>query len=88
MSGSFSAPLSVLIIDDDPHFLAAYTVLLEEKFQVYTATTGGAGLAHLQRERLICSSSTLTSHAAPGDARCPAGAGGGGGARVAPGAGG
>ena len=50
MSGSFSAPLSVLIIDDDPHFLAAYTVLLEEKFQVYTATTGEAGLAYLQRE--------------------------------------
>ena len=50
MSGPFSAPLSVLIIDDDPHFLAAYTVLLEEKFQVYTATTGEAGLAHLQRE--------------------------------------
>ena len=40
----------VLIIDDDPHFLAAYTVLFEEKFQVYTATTGEAGLAHLQRE--------------------------------------
>lgn len=50
MSGPFSSPPSVLIIDDDPHLLAAYTVLLEEEFQMYTATTGEAGLAHLQRE--------------------------------------
>jgi len=49
MSGPFSAPLSVLIIDDDPHLLAAYPVLLEEEFQMYTATTGEIGLAHLQR---------------------------------------
>ena len=49
MSGPFSSPPSVLIIDDDPHRLAAYPVLLEEEFQMYTATTGEIGLAHLQR---------------------------------------
>ena len=40
----------VLIIDDDTHLLEAYTVLLEDEFQVYTATTGEAGLDCVQRE--------------------------------------
>jgi DNA-binding NtrC family response regulator len=42
----------VLIIDDDPHLLEAYTVLLEDEFQVLTATTGEAGLACLHREAI------------------------------------
>jgi len=42
----------VLIIDDDAHLLESYTVLLEDEFQVYTATTGEEGLAYLQRETI------------------------------------
>src|SRR4029079_5556627 len=37
-------------IDDDAHLLESYAALLEDEFQVYTATTGEEGLACLQRE--------------------------------------
>lgn len=39
----------VLIIDDDASLREALTVVLEEEFAVYTATTGEEGLALLQR---------------------------------------
>jgi len=42
----------VLIIDDDPSLLESYTVLLEDEFQVHTASTGEAGLACIQREAI------------------------------------
>jgi DNA-binding NtrC family response regulator len=50
MRSSLNPPASVLIIDDDPSVLESYTVLLEEEFQVHTASTGEAGLACFQRE--------------------------------------
>lgn len=43
---------SVLIIDHDLALLESSIVLLEEEFQVPTATTGEAGLACFQREAL------------------------------------
>ena len=61
MSGPFSSPPSVLIIDDDPHLLAAYTVLLEEEFQVYTAQPGRQSWPTSNGSRLICSSSVFSS---------------------------
>jgi DNA-binding NtrC family response regulator len=39
----------ILIIEDEESLLEAYTVLLEEDYQVLTATTGEAGLAYLAR---------------------------------------
>lgn len=41
---------SVLIIDDDNSLLESYVVLLEDEFQVHTASTGEDGLKVLQRE--------------------------------------
>jgi DNA-binding NtrC family response regulator len=41
-----------LIIDDDPSLLEAYTTLLEDEFQVHTASTGEDGLACFQREAI------------------------------------
>lgn len=41
---------SVLIIDDDSSLLESYVVLLEDEFQVHTASTGEDGLKVLQRE--------------------------------------
>jgi two-component system, NtrC family, response regulator AtoC len=41
---------SVLIIDDDSSLLESYMVLLEDEFEVHTASTGEDGLALLQRE--------------------------------------
>lgn len=52
MRTPLSIPPSVLIIDDDPSLLESYTVLLEDEFQVHTASTGEAGLACLQREAI------------------------------------
>src|SRR6516162_6230853 len=52
MRGPLDLSPSVLIIDDDAHLLESYTVLLEDEFQVYTATTGEEGLAYLQRETI------------------------------------
>lgn len=46
----------VLIIDDRQNLLEAYTFWLEEDFDVYTATTGEAGLALLQQ---VCAAITL-----------------------------
>src|SRR5262245_12545024 len=50
MDTAFARPARVLIIDDDPSLLEAYTVLLDDEFQVYTATTGEDGLRCLHRE--------------------------------------
>jgi DNA-binding NtrC family response regulator len=40
----------ILIIEDDTSLLEAYTVLLEDDYQVHTTTTGEAGLAWLARQ--------------------------------------
>ena len=40
----------VLVIDDDLSLLEAYTVLLDDEFQVYTAATGEEGIALVQRK--------------------------------------
>lgn len=42
----------ILIIDDDRSMLESYTVLLEDEFQVHTATTGEVGLQLLQKENI------------------------------------
>ena len=52
MSGLLSALPSVLIIDDYQPLLESYIVLLENEFQVYTATTGEMGLACLQQQSI------------------------------------
>lgn len=43
---------NLLIIDDDLSLLESYTALLEDDFQVHTATTGEAGLRALERRDL------------------------------------
>ena len=52
MSGLLSSLPSILIVDDNQHLLEAYSVLLEDEFQVYTATTGEMGLACLQQQSI------------------------------------
>ncbi len=52
MSRLLSALPSVLIIDDNQHLLEAYVCLLEDAFQVHTATTGEMGLACLQQQSI------------------------------------
>jgi len=52
MRTSFDLSPSVLIIDADAHLLESYTAVLDDEFQVYTATTGEEGLACLQRESI------------------------------------
>ncbi len=52
MRTSFDLSPSVLIIDADAHLLESYTAVLDDEFQVYTATTGEEGLARLQREAI------------------------------------
>ena len=52
MRGPFDRSPSVLIIEDDAPLLESYTVVLEDEFQVYTATTGEEGLAYLQRDTI------------------------------------
>jgi DNA-binding response OmpR family regulator len=51
MRTSFDLSPSVLIIAA-AHLLESYTALLEDEFQVYTATTGEEGVACLQQESI------------------------------------
>jgi two-component system response regulator AtoC len=41
---------SILVIDDDPSLLESYSVLLEDEFQLYTATSGEEGIEILRQE--------------------------------------